>query len=145
LRYSISKHSTARVLSDVYRRDAAAAINENTGSRSSSRLEKLFTEISIHYEQALASQREPGDAALEYLKIAAAFATSTQKRRIVEICSMGVNHGMSAVAAIEATGSLSAAVQVRASYTFHNDSIHILIAGVSYRVKLRHCTPRGVG
>eukprot|EP01035_Chromulina_nebulosa_P022712 gene22712-29407_t len=101
----------ARVLSDVYRRDAAAAINETTGSRSSSRLEKLFTEISIHYEQALASQREPGDAALEYLKIAAAFATSTQKRRIVEICSVAVNHGMSAVAAIEAAGSLSAAVQ----------------------------------
>ena len=100
------------MLSDIYRRDAAAAINDNTGSRTSSRLEKLFTEISMHFEQALTSQREPGDAALEYLKIAAAFGTSIQKRRIVEICNMAVNHGMNAMAAIEASGPLSAATQV---------------------------------
>lgn len=102
----------ARVLSDLYRKELTSIATEREGGgteKEKARLERAFTEICRHYEKAMTAMREPGDAALEYLKLAAAYGNVFHKRRIVELCSMAVNSGLSSSAAVQAAGVLSPA------------------------------------
>lgn len=97
----------ARVLGDAYRRDCSVAVAGGVDTDSSSRLERNFTELCRHYEKAVSLLREPGEAILEYLKLAAAFGSAFQKRKIVELCSLAINH---ATAAADLSSSSPAAI-----------------------------------